>query len=273
MVKSFFTEQVIEDTIKNALKKSDLQKQIEFSNNFLKEQNFELRAAYNFKSQFLHNMNQETRHLLKEIYKLSKCIISVKDTDERAKLLEVFKKSNLCLSEFIKAISDYSKMECGHLKEHKEDFNLLNLLNSAVDVMTPLAKQKSIALNYTLDEEIPLLVNGDSKKLLRILLNLLSNALKFSSKDSIKICVEKNEAGPIEKIRFSITDASSELSKVIKHKNFHDSQEAEASINNRFAGADIRLFLSKSIVEFMGGRIWVECDKEEVLKFIFEIPL
>ena len=167
-------------------------------------------------------------------------------------------------------ILDLSKIEAKKLKINKVNFNLIEVLDTINNLIKIKADEKSLMFEIIYDKSDSMHVYGDNLRLTQILINLASNAVKFTNSGYIKIFVDKISGNTF---RFSICDTGIGLSDEHKEKLFGSFTQADESITRKYGGTGLGLAICKELVELMHGTIWVESVLDEGSKFIFEIEL
>lgn len=246
-------------------------------NNTKIDQNKLLRAkieadsANQAKSLFLANMSHEIRTPINAIIGLNHLLINTsldkKQYDYVSKVIEASK--NLVI--IINDILDFSKMEAGRLKLEIIEFNLNTVLdNLRVILMVKVENKKNpLKVKLEVDDDVPKILEGDPTRLGQVLVNLTTNAIKFTEKGAIliQISVIKKEVKFVE-LRFTVSDTGIGIAEDQLDLLFHIFQQADLSTTRRYGGTGLGLVISKNIVELMNGKISVK--SEEGIGSIFE---
>jgi CheY-like chemotaxis protein/HPt (histidine-containing phosphotransfer) domain-containing protein len=166
-------------------------------------------------------------------------------------------------------------MEAGKMELETIEFNLLELVEGCVELLSSTARDKGLALFTFVDPKIPKIVQGDPVRLRQVLLNLTSNAIKFTS--SGKVIVEAQTIKPAldgeVKLRFSVTDTGCGLTKEARALLFQPFIQADGSTTRKYGGTGLGLSISKRLVEMMNGSIGVESEFGKGSKFFFSASL
>jgi hypothetical protein len=165
---------------------------------------------------------------------------------------------------------DLSKIEAKKLKLNKNNFNLIEVLDSVNNIIKIKADEKGLVFEIIYDNSDSMNVCADSLRLLQILTNLASNAIKFTHSGYVKIYVEKRNGNLF---RFSVIDTGIGLTQRQTEKLFESFTQADESITRKYGGTGLGLAICKELVELMGGEIWVESTHGEGSTFIFEVEL
>ncbi len=224
------------------------------------------------KSKFLANMSHELRTPLNAIIGFSQILKVNGELPDRTRgFIEKINSSGEHLLKLINSILDFSKIESGQVELEKIEFSLDDLVKSAVDQVETKIKEKGLSLNLEYAPLMEKIFYGDRFKIAQIIINLLSNSVKFTSEGSIALHIQKADVDGM--IRFEICDTGIGLNKEQQEKLFKAFTQAHESTTRLYGGTGLGLTISKQLVELMNGKIWIESELGVGSKFIFEIEL
>ena len=213
------------------------------------------------KSSFLANMSHELRTPLNAIIGFSDLLyIGERDPSRRANL-QIVSSAGQDLLRLIQHILDISRIEAGKVKLDVSDFNLFDELRAIASMFDPQIQSKALTMGLVISPKVPQWVRGDSGSLRQVLINLIGNAVKFTTQGRIGISVQHSEPRPGGKhwnVLFQITDTGIGIKPENQERIFSMFEQEDASMTKCFGGAGLGLAISKRLVELMGGDISVE---------------
>jgi PAS domain S-box-containing protein len=232
-------------------------------------------AANRIKSEFLANMSHEVRTPMNGIIGMNGLLLKTKLSAEQQEYAVAVHDSAEALLTVLNDILDISKLEAGKVELEAIDFDLVDTVESAVGLFGPKANGKGLDLGVLIEPAARAGFRGDPTRLRQILLNLVSNAVKFTDKGSVSL--EVGMAPPrgsgLARLRFEVVDTGIGMSEEVRAKLFRKFSQADGSITRRFGGTGLGLAVAKQLVELMGGEIGVETFSGKGSRFWFEIPL
>ena len=268
--------------------RSDLQSQVNNATADLKKtleeleiQNIEIDLARNqaisaskIKSEFLANMSHEIRTPMNGVIGFTELLGKTVLTDEQDDYVNTIRSSASNLLTIINDILDFSKIESGKLNIENIKFSLDDVMDDIITMFAPMAYQKNIELIYHPSVKLPEHIQGDPSRIRQILINLISNAVKFTQVGHVIIRVLV-ETLPDKKelIRFTVTDTGMGMNDLSKQRLFTAFTQADTSISRNFGGTGLGLVISRKLAELMNGEIGFESNLNKGSSFWFTVPL
>jgi PAS domain S-box-containing protein len=226
------------------------------------------------KSQFLANMSHELRTPLNAIIGYSEMLKEeAEDTgqEELVPDLEKIQGAGKHLLGLINDILDLSKVEAGRMELYLEPIELKPFVRQVVSTVQPLMQRNENVLRAEMGDA-PGQIRADQTKLRQILLNLLSNAGKFTERGTVTLAVERQPATSGDRVRFRVSDTGIGMTPEQLERLFQPFTQADASTTRRYGGTGLGLTISKHFVEMMGGTILVESEPGAGTRFVVELP-
>ncbi len=216
-------------------------------------------AASVAKSSFLANMSHEIRTPLNAIIGLLQLLHKTETTPDQVNYLNKLDEASQLVLSILNDILDFSKIESGKLTIDLQPMNLKKVLKNIAPILSVNLKDKPIQFNFILDPKIPSWVMGDELRLQQILLNLSSNAIKFTERGEIVIHIKKlMEKSKKVMIEFSIRDTGIGITPLQCEHIFESFSQAETSTSRRYGGTGLGLAISQKLVHLLGGELLVE---------------
>lgn len=226
------------------------------------------------KAEFLANMSHEIRTPLNAVIGMSELLTHENlDTREREFVDTIHSSGDMLLS-IINDILDFSKIESGQLELEQIPFSIRECVESAIDIVSPQASGKSLELLCWVDPALPPATLGDPARLRQVFVNLLTNAIKFTSHGQVFIkLIKRVTADGLLLVRAEVKDSGIGIPSDRMERLFQAFSQVDSSTTRRFGGTGLGLVITQRLIEMMKGRIWVDSVVDKGSVFQFEIPL
>ncbi|MDF2595955.1 MAG: sensor hybrid histidine kinase [Clostridia bacterium] len=238
----------------------------------LEKAKYEAEQANKAKSEFLATISHEIRTPINGIVGMAELLKSAMLSEEEKENLKVLEHLAEALLNIINDILDFSKIEAGRMELQKSSMDIRELIADIVKSFSYTEKRQQVALNCYIDEQVPNIIYTDSARLKQILVNLLSNAFKFTEKGKIDIHIESiREQDHEVMLLFSVTDTGIGIAKDKLKTLFQTFYQVDSTSKRKYGGTGLGLSIVKKLVELMGGKIGVESEEGLGSKFSFEM--
>lgn len=231
-------------------------------------------AATHAKSAFLATMSHELRTPMTAIIGMCDLLLAGQQSRDERQITRLLARNAETLLKLLNDILDLSKVEAGRMTFEKNDFRLSAVLGDVQSLFGPVASQKGLLLRIEANPGPQDVFAGDAKRLQQVLVNLVGNAIKFTSQGSVTVrSTQAPAAGGKVAVRFEVQDTGEGIAEDAKERLFREFEQEDTSTSRRFGGTGLGLSISKRIIEALGGTIGVESVKGEGSCFSFVLAL
>ena len=225
------------------------------------------------KSAFLSSMSHEIRTPMNAILGMTEVSLREDMSPELRNNLTIIKSSAEGLLAIINDILDFSKIESGHMEVIASDYTVTSLINDVKTIANARNLEKGLKITFNVPDDMPSKLHGDMVRIKQVMVNLITNAIKYTDKGSVTIDFSYEKVADYDiLLKFSVTDTGQGIRKEDKEKLFMSFSQVNQKYNHHKEGTGLGLAISRQLIELMGGNIDVESTFGEGSTFHFEVP-
>lgn len=233
-----------------------------------------IEKSSNAKLDFLYNMSHDIRSPMNAIVELSKSLRDIDEFNEESIRADIKSIKFSCnnLVEIVNNILDINKIASGNESVQTKEYNLNKLLADLPYVIETRIGSKPIKLEFDIDQNIASKLEGDTTKIYRVIMNILTNSVKYTEVGKIRMIIKGDVAGNIQNLHIKISDTGYGIKKEDYDKMFTKFNRLDDATDNAIEGTGLGLVITKKYVDSMGGKIWFESEYGAGTIFYIDLP-